>query len=84
MAKKRVAKPRDWRSRISINPEVCFGKPCIKGTRITVELILRWLSEGRTFAELLEAYPHLSEDDLKAALAYAADRIAAKEPEAAE
>ena len=63
--------------RITADPAVMLGKPCIKGTRITVELILRWLSEGRTFAELLEAYPHLSEDDIKAALAYAADRVEA-------
>ena len=54
--------------RITADPAVMLGKPCIKGTRITVELILRWLSEGRTFAELLEAYPHLGEDDIKAAL----------------
>jgi len=61
--------------RITADPAVMLGKPCIKGTRITDELILRWLSEGRTFAELLEAYPHLSEDDIKAALAYAADTV---------
>jgi len=61
-----------------------LGKPCIKGTRITVELILRWLSEGRSFAELLEAYPHISEDDIKAALAYAADEVGTTRPEAAE
>jgi uncharacterized protein (DUF433 family) len=59
------------------DPEIMLGKPCIKGTRITVELILRWLSEGRTFAELLEAYPHLNEDDIKAAFAYAADTVEA-------
>jgi uncharacterized protein (DUF433 family) len=70
--------------RISSDPEVMMGKPCIEGTRITVELILRWLSEGRTFAELLEAYPHISEDDIKAALAYAADTVRTGRPEAAE
>jgi uncharacterized protein (DUF433 family) len=70
--------------RISIDPAVLLGKPCIKGTRISVELILRWLSEGRTFGELLEAYPHLTEDDIKAALAYAADTVGARKPEAAE
>jgi len=59
--------------RISANPAVMMGKPCIKGTRITVELILRKLGAGRTFADLLEAYPHLTEDDLRAALAFAAD-----------
>lgn len=58
------------------------GKPCIKGTRITVELILRWLSEGRSFAELREAYPHISDDDIRGALAYAADM--ASRPQAAE
>jgi uncharacterized protein (DUF433 family) len=70
--------------RISIDPAILLGKPCIKGTRISVELILRWLSEGRTFKDLLEAYPHLTEDDLRAALAYAADTVGTKKPEAAE
>jgi uncharacterized protein (DUF433 family) len=70
--------------RITADPAVMLGKPCVKGTRITVELILRWLSEGRTFAELLEAYPHLSEEDIKAALAYAADTVGTRKPQAAE
>jgi uncharacterized protein (DUF433 family) len=61
--------------RIASDPNVMLGKPCIRGTRITVELILRWLSEGRSFAELREAYPHISEDDIKAALAYAAVEV---------
>ena len=60
-------------ARISIDPAVMMGKPCIKGTRITVELILRKLSVGRSFADVLEAYPHLSEEDVRAALAFAAD-----------
>jgi uncharacterized protein (DUF433 family) len=60
-------------ARISADPAVMMGKPCIKGTRITVELILRKLGAGRSFAELVEAYPHLTEDDLRAALAFAAD-----------
>jgi uncharacterized protein (DUF433 family) len=60
-------------ARISIDPAVMMGKPCIKGTRITVELILRKLGAGRSFADLLEAYPKLTEDDLRAALAFAAD-----------
>ena len=50
-----------------------MGKPCIKGTRITVELILRKLGSGRSIADLLEAYPHLTEDDVRAALSFAAD-----------
>jgi uncharacterized protein (DUF433 family) len=49
------------------------GKPCIKGTRITVELLLRELGAGHSFADVLDAYPHLTEEDLRAALAFAAD-----------
>ena len=62
-------------TRIAADPAVMMGKPCIKGTRITVELILRKLGAGRSFADLLEAYPQLSEDDLRAALAFAADYL---------
>jgi uncharacterized protein (DUF433 family) len=60
-------------TRISADPTIMMGKPCIKGTRITVELILRKLGAGRSFADLREAYPQLTEDDLRAALAFAAD-----------
>ncbi len=60
-------------ARISADPAVMMGKPCIKGTRITVELILRKLGAGRSFTDLLEAYPPLTEADLRAALAFAAD-----------
>lgn len=70
--------------RITVDPAVMVGKPCIKGTRITVELILRWLAGGRTFAELTEAYPHISEEDIKAALEYAADNVGVSRPQAAE
>jgi len=59
--------------RISSDPAVMMGKPCIKGTRITVELILRKLGAGRSFADVLDADPHLTEEDLRAALAFAAD-----------
>lgn len=59
--------------RVFTDPSVMMGKPCIKGTRITVELILRKLGAGRSFADLLQAYPELSEDDFRAALAFAAD-----------
>ena len=62
-------------SRISADPAVMLGKPCIKGTRITVELILRKPGAGRSFADLLEAYPQFAEDDLRAALAFAADYL---------
>jgi uncharacterized protein (DUF433 family) len=61
------------RQRISVDPAVMMGKPCIKGTRITVELILRKLGAGRSISDLLEAYPKLTEDDVRAALAFAAE-----------
>lgn len=60
-------------ARISIDPAVMMGKPCVKGTRITVEHVLRKLSTGRSFAEMLEAHPQLTEDDLRAALAFSAE-----------
>ena len=59
--------------RIEINPEVMLGKPVIRGTRIPVELILRKLGEGASEADLLDAYPRLTQADIQAALAYAAD-----------
>jgi len=57
--------------RIVIDPEIMGGKPVIKGTRITVELILRLLAEGLTVEEILEDYPHLTDEDIRAALLYA-------------
>ncbi len=65
--------------RIEINPAVMLGKPVIRGTRIPVELLLRKLSEGAATAELLDAYPRLTEDDVRACLAYAADAVAHEE-----
>lgn len=62
--------------RIEINPKIMLGKPVIRGTRIPVELVLRKLAEGATEDELLDAYPSLTRDDIKAALAYAAKTIA--------
>lgn len=62
--------------RIEINPDIMLGKPVIRGTRIPVELILRKLSEGATEANLLDAYPRLTQADIHAALAYAADSVA--------
>ena len=61
--------------RIAADPAVMMGKPCIKGTRITVELILRKLGAGRSFSDIRDAYPQLTEDDLRAALAFAADYL---------
>ena len=54
--------------RIEINPKVMMGKSVIRGTRITVELILRKLSEGASEADLLDAYPQLTREDIKAAI----------------
>ena len=62
--------------RIEINPDVMLGKPVIRGTRIPVELILRKLGEGATEDDLLDAYPRLTEADIRAALSYAAETIA--------
>jgi len=59
--------------RISINPKICFGKPCIKGHRIWVSLILDFLAEGLTIDEILEDYPQLSREDILACIAYGAE-----------
>jgi len=60
-------------ARISVDPNVCFGRPCIRGTRIWVSLILENLAEGVSEADLLNAYPQLKPEDVRAALAYAAE-----------
>jgi uncharacterized protein (DUF433 family) len=65
--------------RIDINPAVMMGKPVIRGTRITVELILRKLAEGSSEAELLQDYPHLTAQDIRAAVAYGAASVAHEE-----
>jgi len=70
--------------RIEINPNVMMGKPVIRGTRIPVELILRKLGEGASEGDLLDAYPKLRAEDIRAALAYAADTIAHEETLPAE
>ena len=59
--------------RISVDPNVCFGRPCIRGTRIWVSLIVGNLAEGLSEAELLQAYPQLQPEDIRAALAFAAE-----------
>lgn len=64
--------------RIEINPKVMLGKPVIRGTRITVELISRKLGEGTTTEDQLDAYPHLTAEDIQTAMTYAADMIAQK------
>jgi uncharacterized protein (DUF433 family) len=64
---------KDWRERISIDPNVCHGKPCIEGTRIMVWIIVDYLANGDTVEEVLAAYPSLTREDVQAALAYAAE-----------
>lgn len=59
--------------RISINPSICFGKPCIKGTRIWVALVLDFLASGMSEAEVLTEYPDLAPLDIQACLAYGAE-----------
>ena len=68
-----------YRDRIEINPKILGGKPVIRGTRIPIELLLRKLAEGATEQILLEAYPGLKTEDVKAALAYAAESVAHEE-----
>lgn len=61
------------RERISIDPQICGGKPCVRGTRIWVSLILDFLAEGVSEADILKAYPQLLAEDIRACLAYAAE-----------
>jgi uncharacterized protein (DUF433 family) len=70
--------------RVEINPKILLGKPVIRGTRISVELILRKLGEGASESELLESYPHLSKEDIRAAITYAADTLAHEDTVVAE
>lgn len=65
--------------RIEINPAIMFGKPVIKGTRITVEHVLRKLAGGMTLQEIIADHPHLTPDDVYAAAAFAADYLAREE-----
>lgn len=60
-------------SRISIDPNICFGKPCIRGHRIWVSLILDFLAAGETIEEILEAYPSIEREDVLACIAYGAE-----------
>ncbi len=65
----------DWRERIVTNPDILVGKPVVKGTRLSVELILGWLAQGWTIDRVLEHYPQLSQQDVLAALAFASDML---------
>ena len=63
----------NWRERITVDPLICHGKVCIKGTRIMVSIILDNLAEGVNETEILRSYPSLKPEDIKAAIAYAAE-----------
>jgi uncharacterized protein (DUF433 family) len=60
-------------ARITVDPNVCFGKPCIRGHRIWVSLVLDFLAEGMTVEELLAQYPDLTAEDIRACIAYGAE-----------
>lgn len=64
----------DYKKHIEIDPEVRFGKPCIKGTRIAVSDVLGWLAAGMSMEEIIEDYPALTKEDIYACLAYSADK----------
>ena len=64
----------DYLRRITIDPEVRFGKPCVRGTRLTVGDVLSYLASGMTEDEILVDFPQLTRDDIRACLAFAADR----------
>ncbi|MGA8381878.1 MAG: DUF433 domain-containing protein [Stellaceae bacterium] len=64
----------DYRDRIVIDPEIRFGKPCVRGTRITVGDVLSYLASGMCGADILTDFPQLTGDDIRACLAFAAER----------
>jgi uncharacterized protein (DUF433 family) len=68
----------DWRTRISFSPQVLVGKPVVKGTRISVEQVLKVMADGWSEEDVLRAYPHLTRDDVHACLAYAAEALASE------
>jgi uncharacterized protein (DUF433 family) len=63
----------DWKDRITIDPRVCHGKPCIKGTRIWVSLVLDFLASGDSIEDILREYPQLTREDVLACIAYGAE-----------
>ncbi len=65
----------DWRQHIVADPEVMYGKPCIRGTRIPVDLILDKLAAGQPMDDILAGYPQLTEEQIRACLQYGADPV---------
>lgn len=72
---KRLILRMNWQDHITSNPEIMFGKPCIKGTRIPVDAIVEKLSNGDTIEYLLTAYPNITREHISACLKYAAESI---------
>jgi uncharacterized protein (DUF433 family) len=70
-----AAAPADWKTRISVDPAVCHGRPCIKGTRISVSLVLDLLASGDSTEVVLREYPSLTEADVMASIAYGAEVV---------
>jgi uncharacterized protein (DUF433 family) len=68
-----------YHSRIASDPDILLGKPVIKGTRISIEIIIRKMSEGLSIDELLKAYPDITKEDINAALEYSADMLSNEE-----
>ena len=69
----------NYKTRIIADPNIMLGKPIIKGTRITVELLLKKLSEGFTIEDIVSQYPHITKEDVLAAIEYASEVIANEE-----
>jgi uncharacterized protein (DUF433 family) len=65
----------DWRGRITIDPAIHDGDPCIKGTRVPVSVIVASIADGDTFEQIQDAYPHVTSDDIRAALKFAAEAV---------
>jgi uncharacterized protein (DUF433 family) len=65
----------NWRKRIVIDPQIHHGKPCIKGTRVPVSVIVGSIAEGHTPERIIESWPQLTAEDIKAALKFAAEMV---------
>jgi len=68
----------DWRQRIEVNPQVLVGKPVVKGTRISVELVVDLLARGYSAEQIVRQYDHLTVEDIQACLAYASDVLSSE------
>jgi uncharacterized protein (DUF433 family) len=65
----------EWHDRVVVDPEVLTGKPVVRGTRISVELVVDLLAAGWSHAQVLTSYPHLTEEDIRACLSYASELL---------